>query len=503
VTRPRAAGLAGLAVCAAAAWLPALFASFVADDFLVLHASSRFSGIGWAFGHDTGEIGGGGHFYRPLWVSLQAGLYDVFGGRAAAWHAVNLVLFAVVVLEVWALARPLLSDRRAWIAAAAFAVYPRHAESVAWVTGSTDLVAVALGLGALVWALYVRPEWAHALGAAVLAAAAVLAKEIAFVCPVLALITVRRRRLLVFGAMAGAQLAVLVARTVVLHGAGGYSQYPWHAGRLAVVAVSYVLAAFSPPQLELTRYPQLVVVPLVLLGLFAWGLRRAAGRAAWVGLAWFGVALLPGANVAVDLNNSLGERLLFLPSVGLAIAFAAIVPSRRLWPLALVGLVALALSVLAARDWVTAGRIAHRTIAHAARLGPRDGELMLLTAPEAYRTASVLPTSNTLDAALARIGRGDVHTAFCSQVFVRRQSAGAVRVSGSGNEIRARATWSAPFDVPVTRRSAQALDFGCSYARDDGSRWPLGLTRRVRIAAAPPAGSVVAYFDGRDVRRFG
>jgi Dolichyl-phosphate-mannose-protein mannosyltransferase len=495
-------GLAGLAVCAAAAWLPALFASFVADDFLVLDASSRFRGVGWAFRHNTGEIGGGGHFYRPLWVSLQAGLYDLFGGHAAAWHAVNLVLFAAIVVEVWALARALLGEPRAWIAAAAFAVYPRHGESVAWMTGSTDLVAVALALGVLLWALYVRPEWAQAVGAAALAAAAVLSKEIAFVVPVLVLITLRRRRLLVFGATAGAQLAVLIARTVVLHGAGGYSQYPWHPGRLLVVAVSYVLAAFSPPQLELTRYPELVVVPLILLALFLWALRRAA-RPAWIGVAWFAVALIPGANVAVDLNNSLGERLLFLPSVGLAIAFAAIVPWRRIWPLAAAGVVALALSVLAASDWITAGRIAHRTVAEAARLGPHGGELMLLTAPEAYRSASVLPTSNTLDAALARAGRSDVHTAFCSHVYIRRQHARSIRITQAGTNFHARSTWSAPFDVPVTRRAAQALDLGCSYARDDGSRWPLGLTRKVRIAAAPPAGSVLAYFDGRDLRRFG
>src|SRR5262249_56408501 len=57
VTRARAAGLAGLAVCAAIAYLPALFASFVADDFLVLDASSRFRGLGSAFAPSTGLIG--------------------------------------------------------------------------------------------------------------------------------------------------------------------------------------------------------------------------------------------------------------------------------------------------------------------------------------------------------------------------------------------------------------------------------------------------------------
>jgi hypothetical protein len=334
----------------------------------------------------------------------------------------------------------------------------------------------------------------------------VLSKEIAFVIPLLALIALplaRRRRLLVFGGLVAAQLAVLVTRTLILHGAGGYSEYPWSVGRLVVVAVSYVLAAFSPPQLELTRFPVLVVVPLALLALFAWALRRTRRRrAAWIGLAWFAVALLPGANVAVDLNNSLGERLLFLPSVGLAIAFGGIVPSRRVWPLALAGAVALALSVFAARDWVTAGRIAHRTISQAARLGPPGGgELMLLTTAEAYRSASVLPTSNTLDAALARTGRSDLRTSFCSQLYVRHERR-VVQITRASGRFEARTTWSAPFDVPVTRR-AEALNLDCSYVRAKGSHWPIGLTREVDITASPPAGTVLAYFDGRDLRRVG
>jgi hypothetical protein len=100
------------------------------------------------------------------------------------------------------------------------------------------------------------------------------------------------------------------------------------------------------------------------------------------------------------------------------------------------------------------------------------------------------------------MGRSDVHTAFCSQVYVRTQGSGEVRVHPDANGFEGRASWNAPFDVPVTRK-AQALDPGCSYVRADRSRWPLGLTRAVQIPAAPPAGSVVAYFDGYDLRRVG
>ena len=121
----------------------------------------------------------------------------------------------------------------------------------------------------------------------------------------------------------------------VVGGLGGYEDYPWTPLRFAVGLGSYVLAALSPPQFELLRDPALLIVPfaaLVFIFFAARALRRRGERErlrlAAAGVAWFAIALLPALNLAVDLNTSNGERLLFLPSVGLALAFGALVPIR-------------------------------------------------------------------------------------------------------------------------------------------------------------------------------
>jgi hypothetical protein len=486
---------------------------FVADDFILLRTLGRYDGVAWAFRHnDLGQGGEAGHFYRPLWVIWHAAVNRLSGGSASGFHLANLALYVGITLEVWALVRRLAGERAAWVGAFAFAVYPRHGESVAWVSGSTDLVATALALPALLCALAPWRPGVRALTAAGFAAAAALAKESAFVLPLLGMVVVwaargPRKRWVAPIAMALAQAGVLLMRYGVVGGAGGYSEYPWTSVRFVAGLASYVLAALSPPQFELLRDPALLVAPIVAM-LFAAGAvrslrRRGEGervRLALTGVLWFGVSLLPALNLAVDLNTANGERLLFLPSVGLVLAFAALVPARTratTLGLAVAGAAALALSLLSASTWEPAGDLTDRVVGQAASLGPPNGELVVLTVPEEYRTAHVLP-GVTLAAALERAGRSDLRVAPCVPVVVRTKTAGAVTIARrQDGSFAARTTWNAPFDVPVLRDPTPSTR-DCLWESDDS--WPPGLELDAVVHAAPlrqPA--AVAYFDGRDL----
>jgi len=521
----RTVPLVALAALAGAAFAPALAAGFLSDDYVLLGVLRRAGGIDWVFErNDIGEAGEGGHFYRPLWLLWNRGIYELAGAHPAPFHAANLLLYAALTLEVWFLARRLVGEGRAWLAAVAFAVYPRHGESVAWVSGSTDLTAVVFGLGALLCLTSSLRLPARLLSVAALTAAAALSKEIAYVLPALAAWVVlatpaeQRARLDRRGAWLSVAVTVLVVavvavvRTNVVGGLGGYPDHPWTPVRAIAVFGTYVLASVTPPELELFRSAWLLVVPLVLLGLLTWrvlALRRSGDveglRIVRLGLVWFVLSLLPLLNLAVDLNNANGERLMLLASVGFALALAGLLPaasSRR----AAVGLsaaaaLAFALSFHASFDWVRATRISDRLVDRAASLAPQSGELLLLSAPENYRTAHIF-TSGDLAPALRFAGAPNPNASICTQVVVRRERSGTIAFAPQPDgSYLGRTTWAAPFDFPALRATT-AVSAACPYERGDDSSWPIGIGLSAVTTPLPPARPrVLAFFDGRNLRR--
>jgi hypothetical protein len=506
--------LAGSAVLA---HLPALWTSFMADDYDLLRAARRVEDVLWPFDHnDLGEPGSAGHFYRPVWLLWHAGVFQVFGAEPAAFHAANLLLFAVMAVEVWLLARYVLGEPAAWIAGLAFAVYPRHSEAVVWVAGSTDLLSGVLGLGALLCLGARWPPLPRALGAAAFAAAAAATKEAAFALPLLGALLLwarptdetPRRRWLPLAALAGAQLGVIALRSAVLDGVGGYSGYPWRPLRVVAAAASDVVASLTPAQLQVLRHPVLFVIPLLALGALTWATLRLRQRderrrlrVVVLGLAWFVAALVPALNLTVDLNNANGERRLLMPSVGLALAFGALIGPRlrRRLPLAAAVIVLAALSVHNAHNWLVAGRIADRLVADAAEIGPERSELVLLSVPASYRSARVFQVS--LDAAVQEVGRSDLEIATCLPVQILESRASQIVFERRGDgSYRGVTTWSAPFDFPVLRTSVSP-GRDCTYSRDDGESWPPGIGRAGLAYPAPRRERVFfAFFDGKDLR---
>ena len=183
-----------VALAAILPFLNSLKGDFVWDDRTLILQDYKLQHPGYFtafflrdyFEHADEEIKYG--YYRPLVsLSLMAD-FLLWGPRPFGFHLTNLLLHAAVsVLVLFFVAR--VFPRRpgaALVSALVFAVHPVHTESVAWISGRTDLSATLLMLGSLL-ALSVAParKWGLPLSL-LLFLLALFAKESALILPPLA-----------------------------------------------------------------------------------------------------------------------------------------------------------------------------------------------------------------------------------------------------------------------------------------------------------------------------
>ena len=362
--------LVAVAVVALLACGGSLYHGFVWDDrpLIVENRQLRESG-GLASLLTSGFWQSGDHhdrfraFYRPL-VSLSYALDTaVWGCLPAGFHLTNLLLHLAATLLVYALAR----RREQWPSAAAlgaalFAAHPVHVESVAWISGRTDLLCAVLCLAAFLLdrAGVRRASGAGGRRAAALACffLALMAKEMAVTLPLLLgldrfLRPGRRSVRLRIAARTMAPYLVilgcwLVLRRVVL----GFEADPifhldpigWLATAIFVLARDATLLLLPigldphypyPPRT--TLLDPVVVLSAVLLAIIVTaGVAAARGsRRAAFALAWIAVTLVPVLRFGSFGDVLLADRFLYLPSVGLALlaaravsAFAAVASPR-------------------------------------------------------------------------------------------------------------------------------------------------------------------------------
>lgn len=139
----------------------------------------------WAFKAET--AGAASNYWRPAAVLWMVVNHRLFGLSAPGWHVLNIGLHVVAVVLAYRVVRRLTASGA--IAAAAcwlFAVHPAHVESVAWVSGSHDILMAIGMLGAMSVYLAVRerPSASSAIRAAVVFALAMFSKETSVVFPV-------------------------------------------------------------------------------------------------------------------------------------------------------------------------------------------------------------------------------------------------------------------------------------------------------------------------------
>jgi tetratricopeptide (TPR) repeat protein len=332
---------------------PTLSGGFVWDDQLLIVANERvrdLAALPHVFGRSFWDVSiasadlRGGAYYRPVIAAAFAVEFQLFGLRAWGYHAVNVALHLACTLLVarWLLARLRADDpgapspiAAAAIGAALFALHPTRVESVAWISGGTDLWATLFALAAL--GAWQRLPGARGVAGTTLATlAAALCKESALVLPLLLAIERGRRPWRDLAPPSAAVAAVVAARLYIL-GPVFHASDEGLPGAAARVLSSVghllrlVLAPWPPTVMPaFTRFDasgavaydawSVALGALFLVGvaaLLAGSVRRPALRPWARDLSLFVVALLPAINLApLRLQTLVAPRFLYLPLLG-------------------------------------------------------------------------------------------------------------------------------------------------------------------------------------------
>lgn len=167
---------------------------FIYDDLrqilrnpLIQDNSSIFTALAsdvWAF-KGGGEIAAS-NYWRPTFTAWHIFNYRLFGGEPFGWHITNIFLhIGVCLMAFGVLRRWNVSKTTAFAVMLVFAVHPVHAESIAWISGSPDLLFSLAFLASLWFTQNYSETFAtrDLVLAAVLYAVALGAKEIGIIAP--------------------------------------------------------------------------------------------------------------------------------------------------------------------------------------------------------------------------------------------------------------------------------------------------------------------------------
>jgi len=371
-----------------------LTAGFVLDDLPLivdnakLHDLARITAL-WTSGYWPDRLGL--TLYRPVTETVWSILWTIGGGSPIPFHLLNVCLTAAVTLLLHQLL--LLVSKRplvAFSAAAIFAVLPIHADAIASVVGSAELLAAVFGTGALIAFVQRRPFLALALYAL-----AVFSKEsAAAVAGVAVLIAPKPRaqhRGMAFGA-AAIVVAALIARHLVAAAPefippidNAMALLPASTRILTALWIQCLYLAKSIVPLALSADYSYKQIPLVmgLADMRAWcgivvliaavvaivncppliarrsksaeppsiRLRRTLAASAFVWAILFSAT----ANLLFPIGTNMAERLAFAPSVAIALIAATMldVLGRRTAAIVLAACVVLygSRTFVRNRDW--------------------------------------------------------------------------------------------------------------------------------------------------------
>lgn len=296
----------------------------------------------WAFKGDGSVVAS--NYWRPTFTAWHIINFRLFGTNPIGWHVMNLVLHTGICAVVFGLLRRWqFSAITAFAIALIFSVHPSHTESVAWISGSPDLLFSLAFLGSL-WftdSYAERRRSKFLIIAVILYAIALGAKEIGIVClPIYYFVLSRnaaasrdhsglRVPLIIFASTAA---VYFVLRWILL---GAVSRPPEDAVRLgeALLSIPEMFAFYLRqavfPYLISGNYP---LTPVSQIGVINFALPLAVSTAAMAGIwylsknnnkarlaaAIFLMPLIPALNAtAFKPEEIVHDRYLYLPLLGI------------------------------------------------------------------------------------------------------------------------------------------------------------------------------------------
>lgn len=311
-------------------------------------------------------------YYRPMFTVYLMVVWNLFGAWPQPWHLLNVLMHLIAVYFAFLIMEKITGDLRvSAVATILFAVHPLRVESVAWISGVTDLFLAVFMLPSFYLYMLFREGGSIQRRVLLLAASlalflvAAFSKEPAVALPIFIaayeVFIINRGTSLPSRVMRGALFGfIFFAVTVfyflmrykalgfVLHH-GEYTKHPFEAVLLTIPLVickylALLIWPFWPVKLSLFHATYLVrsplsprfILPLLVVLAIAFALwKLRSSLAVRFAALWFAIHLLPVLNLSAFAEDFMvQERYVYIPSIGFSLLVAlalAHLPYERLF----------------------------------------------------------------------------------------------------------------------------------------------------------------------------
>ncbi len=363
--RTRVAGCLILILIVAIVWMSGAGGGFVWIDHVEIEQAGYRVTSWWDFQRvwsvsldgylerEAGHFVAQGGYFRPIYALLISLDWEIWGDNPVAFHAVGILVHALVAAALFLLGLQLLGQQPhrvalSFSAALLFAVHPLGVHSVTWISGRKDslcalfAIMALIGFGRLMSSRKKRSPWQRAMLILISVIAlnlGMLCKELAIVTPAFATVwiwfaarnnNISRDCYPLLGLFWMSSVLAIVYRKILLGGIGLSVDYPAESvtGNVLTslnLVACYVFRILAPGQPTIVdRWPIregleavdwfAVVFGLAILTALIWSIARR--HLSGLMLCWFLIWLLPATGI-VPLRHMYAERYLYPASWGL------------------------------------------------------------------------------------------------------------------------------------------------------------------------------------------